>query len=554
MALATIALVAALVAASPAPALASYEGMFGVNVQGLADLPRGQVERHLDVIAAGGVELVRRDASWDVAEPEPPVGGRRDYRWERFDRELAGYARHGLRWLPIVDYSTPWAASVPGDPFSPPARTDDYAAYAAALASRYGTNGSFWSEHPELPRLPVTRYEIWNEPNAELFWHPSAGAPERYAELYQAAQQAIRAADPAARVIVGGLALANTKVTDQHAFMRAMVAHRPQLAQTIDAVALHPYAPTPAAVLDQIAEFRDTLTGLGLGHVPLEITEIGWTTTNTPEQTRATNLQTLAGQLPRSDCNIQSLIPHTWTTPEQDPADPEHWFGIANHDTTPKPTATAYMTAVQAMRNGPAEAGSLPVCAAEPPNPSGVRRLPARAEAAAAADARHAPRGPPPARAGHASLPRWLQARADPRPPRPPGPQHTPGGPPHPAVQRQGEEGHVPAPKRGRAAAPAREGHRPAGRGHGPRPNAPLAPELTATRAAAAILTLDGEVRPLPARRRDGRDGGRGGDRLLRHERGRRPAPRRPAPKRPAPTGVLRCECAGVGGFAAWAG
>ena len=375
MALATMALVAALVAASPAPALASYEGMFGVNVQGLADLPRGQVERHLDVIAAGGVELVRRDASWDVAEPEPPVGGRRDYRWERFDRELAGYARHGLRWLPIVDYSTPWAASVPGDPFSPPARTDDYAAYAAALAARYGTNGSFWSEHPELPRLPVTRYEIWNEPNAELFWHPSAGAPERYAELYQAAQQAIRAADPAARVIVGGLALANTKVTDQHAFMRAMVAHRPQLAQTIDAVALHPYAPTPAAVLDQIAEFRDTLTGLGLGHVPLEITEIGWTTTNTPEQTRATNLQTLAGQLPRSDCNIQSLIPHTWTTPEQDPADPEHWFGITNHDTTPKPTATAYMTAVQAMRNGPAEAGSLPVCAAEPPNPSGVRRL-----------------------------------------------------------------------------------------------------------------------------------------------------------------------------------
>ena len=343
----------------PRPSTPPRQAFFGVNVQGLADLPRGQVERHLDVIAAGGLELVRRDASWDVAEPEPPVGGRRDYRWERFDRELAGYARHGLRWLPIVDYSTPWAASVPGDPFSPPARTDDYAAYAAALAARYGTNGSFWSEHPELPRLPVTRYEIWNEPNAELFWHPSAGAPERYAELYQAAQQAIRAADPAARVIVGGLALANTNVTDQHAFMRAMVAHRPQLAQTIDAVALHPYAPTPAAVLDQIAEFRDTLTGLGLGHVPLEITEIGWTTTETPERRRASYLRRLAEDLPGADCNVTSLIPHTWLTAEQDSADREQWFGISNGDGSLKPSGAAYLGAVGRMGDGSTETVSV---------------------------------------------------------------------------------------------------------------------------------------------------------------------------------------------------
>ena len=343
----------------PRPGTPPRQAFFGVNVQGLADLPRGQVERHLDVIAAGGVELVRRDASWDVAEPEPPVGGRRDYRWERFDRELAGYARHGLRWLPIVDYSTPWAASVPGDPFSPPARTDDYAAYAAALAARYGTNGSFWSEHPELPRLPVTRYEIWNEPNAELFWHPSAGAPERYAELYQAAQQAIRAADPAARVIVGGLALANTNVTDQHAFMRAMVAHRPQLAQTIDAVALHPYAPTPAAVLDQIAQFRDTLTGLGLGHVPLEITEIGWTTTETPERRRASYLRRLAEDLPGADCNVTSLIPHTWLSAEQDSADREQWFGISNGDGSLKPSGAAYLGAVGPTGGGSTETVSV---------------------------------------------------------------------------------------------------------------------------------------------------------------------------------------------------
>ena len=149
-------------------------------------------------------------------------------------------------------------------------------------------------------------------------------------------------------MIVGGLALANTKVTDQHAFMRAMVAHRPQLAQTIDAVALHPYAPTPAAVLDQIAEFRDTLTGLGLGHVPLEITEIGWTTTETPERRRASYLRRLAEDLPEADCNVASLIPHTWLTAEQDSADREQWFGIANGDGSLKPSGAAYLGAVRA--------------------------------------------------------------------------------------------------------------------------------------------------------------------------------------------------------------
>ncbi len=339
----------------PRPDAAPRQAFFGVNVQGLAELPRGQVERHLEVIAAGGLELVRRDASWDVAEPEAPVGGRHDYRWERFDRELAAYARHGLRWLPIVDYSTGWAASVPGDPFSPPARTDDYAAYAGALAARYGSGGSFWAEHPELPRLPVTRIEIWNEPNAELFWHPTADAPQRYAELYLAAHQAIRQADPAAHVVVGGLALANSDVSDQHAFIEAMIAHRPQLAQTIDAVALHPYAPTAAGVLTQIADFRDTLRNVGLGHTPLEITEIGWTTTQTPERQRASGLRRLAEELPGSGCNVVSLIPHTWVTAEEDGSDPEQWFGIAGADGSPKPSGAAYLSAVRRSGDEPRE-------------------------------------------------------------------------------------------------------------------------------------------------------------------------------------------------------
>src|SRR5215207_6999197 len=367
---------AALLLALSSPPSARADEFFGVNAQALFGLSAGRVEAHLGVMADGGLELVRRDASWDAAEPEPPVGGRHSYRWDRFDREVAAYARHGLRWLPIVDYSTAWSGEIAGDFLSAPARVGDYAAYAGALAARYGEGGSFWAEHSQLPQLPATRFEIWNEPNAELFWHPTERAAERYAELYLAAHAAIRRAVPAARVLVGGLALGNRDVLDEHDFIATMVRHRPELAGAVDAIAFHPYAATADGVIARIRDFRQTLERLGLGQVPLEITEIGRTTTKTSESDRAEALRQLAEQLPRSDCNIASLIPHTWLTDEQDPNNPEHWFGIYNPDTTPKPSGSAYTTAVQHARQTTDQAKiqhCAPVVPADPP--SYIRRF-----------------------------------------------------------------------------------------------------------------------------------------------------------------------------------
>jgi polysaccharide biosynthesis protein PslG len=336
-------------------------GFFGVNAQALFDLPARRVEAHLAVMADSGLELVRRDASWNVAEPEPPEGGRHSYQWDRFDREVVAYARHGLRWLPIVDYSTAWSGEIEGDFFSAPAHVGDYAAYAGALADRYGKDGSFWREHPRLPQLPVTRFEIWNEPNAALFWHPTERAAERYAELYLAAHAAIRHAVPSARVLVGGLAPGNGEVLDAQDFVATMVRHRPELVGAIDAIAFHPYAATADSVIARIRDFRQTLERVGLEQVPLEITEVGWTTTTTSESERAEALRQLAEQLPRSDCSIASLIPHTWLTAERDPNNPEDWFGIYNADTTPKPSGSAYITAVRRARSRP-RAATLAIC------------------------------------------------------------------------------------------------------------------------------------------------------------------------------------------------
>jgi hypothetical protein len=303
-------------------------------------------------MAAGGLQLARIDARWANVEPDPPDHGSHDYDWSMYDSIVGALAQHGLRWYPIVDYSTDWSGVIPGDPLSTvaPAHVYDFAAYAAALAHRYGRGGSFWSSHPSLTALPVTEYEIWNEENSSTFLHPQDSAPEAYADLYMASRAAIKGVDPQASVTVGGLALGTPGVTDEVQFIQRMWAHRPDLSGHVDGVGLHPYQHSLADTYMRLARFRQTLDQVAGPQVPIEITELGWATTSVSESERASDLSVLAQQLPHSDCNVNRLMPYTWLTQESNPADPEQWFGIWNRNGTGKPSGIAYLDTVKLMR------------------------------------------------------------------------------------------------------------------------------------------------------------------------------------------------------------
>jgi hypothetical protein len=316
-----------------------------------------QIDGQLAALAATGATLARSDALWEAAEPAPPTGGSHRYDWTFADRIAGALAARGLRWLPIIDYSAPWAQSVPGKDHSPPSDPAAYAAYAAAFAARYGSGGSFWTAHPELHAEPVAAYEIWNEPDNPVFWYPAPNAAA-YAALYGQARAAIRAVQPDAQVIVGGL-------TNPRRFVPGMLAADPALRGAIDGVAIHPYGRTPLRVLRSVREARLTLDSLGLQPVPLWITELGWTTSPPgaldylPERLRPNYIRRTVTVLGHLNCGLAATILYTWLTPEHDPADPQDWFGINPPDGGSSPDVQAFATAIRAAS---APAATIPVC------------------------------------------------------------------------------------------------------------------------------------------------------------------------------------------------
>ncbi|MFZ1996319.1 MAG: hypothetical protein WAU75_19565, partial [Solirubrobacteraceae bacterium] len=303
---------------------------FGINVNRLFNdltYTQAQIDAQLAAVRATGATVARSDALWEAAEPRAPVDGRRVYHWS-FDDQIAGsLAAHGLTWLPIIDYTAPWAESVSGQDHSPPRSSADYAAYAGAFAARYGSGGTFWQAHPGLAAAPVTAIELWNEPDNPEFWVPAPDAAA-YARLYLAGRAAIDAARPAIRVLVGGL-------TNASVFLPAMVRAVAQLRGHVDGVALHPYG-NPGVVVDRVRGARAALVSLGMGAVPLYVTEFGWTTQPpgavgyAPASRRPADIESALATLGHLDCGLAASLLYTWVTPERTATDSQDWYGIAN--------------------------------------------------------------------------------------------------------------------------------------------------------------------------------------------------------------------------------
>ncbi len=156
-----------------------------------------------------GVESVRTVFSWAAAQPQ--AGTEPNFAETDAMVELAARNRVGL--LPVVLYTPDWAARYPARHGTPPKFPEDYAAFMGRLVQRYGPDGTFWTDHPGVPRRPIRDWQIWNEPHLDFYWYtPGDRWARGYVRMLKKARTAIRANDPGARVVLAGLADASWKV------------------------------------------------------------------------------------------------------------------------------------------------------------------------------------------------------------------------------------------------------------------------------------------------------------------------------------------------------
>jgi hypothetical protein len=143
---------------------------------------------------------------------------------------------------------------------------------------RYGRGGTFWELHPELPYLPVTAWQVWNEPNVPVFFGGSVKV-SKYGLLLRQAAEAIRAADPAASVVTAGIFRYNVKGKGlgMAAFLKRFYS-LDGIKRSFDVLALHPYAARPRGVLRISHQGRRIMKRSGDPWTPVWLTEVGWPT------------------------------------------------------------------------------------------------------------------------------------------------------------------------------------------------------------------------------------------------------------------------------------
>jgi hypothetical protein len=252
-----------------------------------------------------GVQVVRSDAPWAAIQPQQPSSSDPGYQWSTYDSWVGALAANGLTWQPIIDYDGSWTTAV-GDNAA-------YAAFAQAVAARYGPGGSFWSENPSVPYHPVQIFEIWNEENVpdSQYWNYYV-SPEDYGPLYTAARTAIHQVDPSASVDVGGLGTDN----DADTYLSQLLSDYPQLATSVDGFALHPYSDSAADTEQWVSAFRGVLNSYHVpASVPIDLTEFGWPYQAGDESWRAAQMSAVGNVFSRSNCGIREVAPYDWVNP-----------------------------------------------------------------------------------------------------------------------------------------------------------------------------------------------------------------------------------------------
>jgi len=209
-----------------------------------------------------GVGYARKGIYWDTIETSPGV-----FNWTQTDTWINDMEARGFSMVITIvwnnrDYENIWDRAI-----VTPAGRQAYANFVSTLVTRYQGKDIIW--------------EIWNEPNLRSFWHENEenksntdAMAEEYTELVKAAVPAMKAADPACRVVAGSISALWTQSFNW--FDRCIEVGI--LTSGIDGISVHPYGFRwpELALLEGYAVVRQKLNAAGATTMPIITSEVGY--------------------------------------------------------------------------------------------------------------------------------------------------------------------------------------------------------------------------------------------------------------------------------------
>ncbi len=265
---------------------------YGFNVWGLTDAAAARSAVYANVQGAG-FGWMRQQVSWAAMEPQR--GTFRSPTATQLDQFVSGASAKGLKVMLSVVKSPDWVGAKGGLP----TKTQDFTDFMTFLTARYAGR--------------VQAYEIWNEENYAVETGGKVNVAA-YLPILKAGYQAVKATDPAAVVVFGGLT--PTGINDPSIalndvdYLRQIYAiNGGEIKQYYDVLGAHPgsncnppdtaYPANPATTpcgtdpdggrsytkddsfyFKRILELRQVLEDAGEGGKKMWLTEFGWTTAN----------------------------------------------------------------------------------------------------------------------------------------------------------------------------------------------------------------------------------------------------------------------------------
>jgi hypothetical protein len=326
---------------------------------GIAQQPSTLDTKDLIGLKAIHVRTVRYLVPWQTIQPKTATG----FNWGQTDTQVGRLAARGIRIFPTVWGNPKWVGQAKDWARPPIDSAQDKAAwqnFLKAFVRRYGPDGIYWNTTyreqygQNATPLPITAWQIWNEPNLKKFFihYPE---PKEYAQLLALSHSAIKSIDPAAKLVLGGMP-GNGDVK-AWTFLDALYKQVkvPNVKRFFSATALHPYAATLSQVQSQIAQFRQVMKKHGDAAKPLWISEIAWG--SAPPDSRGIN-KGPAGQAKmlkdaynlllknRAAWKIQNIFWYHWRDPRRVQASCTFCSSAAllNFNRTKKPAYTQFKT------------------------------------------------------------------------------------------------------------------------------------------------------------------------------------------------------------------